>query len=148
MTAGRPAKPVELKKKQGTYRKDRDRSLETGYVIPFVPVEDVPDVPADLQVEGQKLWVAIWEAGASWINPACDMFLVEQVARLKDLAVVAGNRALVTTDPGDVRAAIQANEAVNKTLASLGFSPSDRAKLGVQQAQAVSTLEKLRKKSG
>ena len=144
MPAGRPPKPVELKRKQGTYRPDRDKSLTSSNVIPFVPITEVPPHPADLQVEGLKVWTAIWEAGASWINPASDSLLVEQAARLKDIFVVAQNRAIVTTDPGDIRAALQASNEYNRVLSLLGFTPADRTKLGVQQTQAVSTLEKLR----
>ena len=149
MTAGRPPKPVELKQKQGTYRPDRDKSLKTENIIAFNPVSEVPDAPADLQVEGLKVWNSIWTAGASWINPASDSLLVEQAARMKDLFLIAQSRAMVTTDPSDVRAALQANNEYSRLLSMLGFTPADRSKLGVQQVQAVSTLEKLRaKKNG
>jgi len=149
MPAGMPPKPVELKKKQGTYRKDRDKSLGTNNLIPFNPIADVPPAPADLQTEGLRVWNTVWTAGATWINPASDSLLVEQAARMKDLFLIAQSRAMVTTDPGDVRAALQANNEYNRMLSQLGFTPADRTKMGVQQVQAVSTLEKLRaKKNG
>lgn len=149
MTAGRPPKPVELKQKQGTYRKDRDKSLKNNNVIPFNPIEEIPPTPADLQLEGTKVWQTVWTAGASWINAESDSLLVEQAARLKDLFIIAQNRAMVTTDPGDIRAALQASNEYTRALSALGFTPTDRTKMGVQQVQAVSTLEKLRaKKNG
>lgn len=149
MTAGGPPKPVELKKKQGTYRKDRDKSLKTNNVIAFNPIKEVPPAPADLQTEGLKVWNTVWNAGASWINSESDILLVEQAARSKDLFIIAQNRAMVTTDPSDVRAALQANTEYLRALSMLGFTPTDRTKMGVQQVQAVSTLEKLRaKKNG
>lgn len=149
MTAGRPSKPVEIKRKQGTYRPDRDKSLKTDNIIPFTPVQEIPDAPAALKLDGQLAWNTIWTAGASWINPKSDVLLVESACRIRDLYEVALHRAMATTDPADLRVALQANNEYNRILGKLGFTPEDRTKMGVQQVQAVSTLEKLRaKKNG
>jgi phage terminase small subunit len=144
-----PPKPTELKKRQGTYRKDRDKSLQTNNIVPFNPVENVPEVPAHLQLAGQTFWNQVWTSGASWINPATDKELVVRTCEMADLATIARNRAIATTDPADMRAAIQTNSEVIKALSLLGFTPADRTRMGVQQVQAESTLEKLmRKKNG
>ena len=144
-----PPKPQELKKRQGTYRKDRDKSLTTNNVVPFNPIQDVPEVPAHLQLAGQTFWNRVWTSGASWINPGTDTELVLRACEMADLATIARNRAIATTDPQDMRAAIQTNAEVVKALSLLGFTPADRTRMGVQQIQAESTLEKLmRKKNG
>ncbi len=150
MPSGRPAKPVELKKKQGTYRPDRDQSLKAGNtnnVVAFTPVKEVPEHPADFKQAAQQSWIQVWSAGASWINPATDWQLVESVCRMADLAAAARERALVTTDPADMRAAIQANNEHVRMLSLLGFTPADRTKMGYQQIQTASTLDKLRKRN-
>jgi phage terminase small subunit len=141
-----PPKPLEVKKREGTYRKDRDKSLQTNNVIPFNPVDGIPECPADFQLAGQQLWNQIWGAGASWINSVSDLGVVEAACRMADIATVARNRALVTTDPGDVRAAIQANSESVKMLSLLGFTPADRTRMGVQQVQAQSSLQRLMEK--
>ena len=61
---------------------------------------------------------------------------------------VAQNRAMVTTDPGDIRCASAEMVDLAKLLSLLGLSPSDRARLNIQTVQAVSTLERLRKSNG
>lgn len=50
-----PAKPTELKKLQGTYRKDRDKSPD------LKPSMEISlDAPDDLNEWGQKLWLEIF----------------------------------------------------------------------------------------
>ena len=148
MTAGRPPKPQELKKAQGTYRADRDKSIGSGNVIRMNPVIGVPEIPDDLGLPGQNLWNKIFKAEASWIQNT-DLALVEAACRMADLADSAMDFAKTAPVPQNVRAAVQASNEYVRLLSELGFTPVARTKMGVQTVQAESTLEKLmRKKNG
>lgn len=148
MPAGQPPKPQELKKAQGTYRADRDKSLNSGNIIRLNPVTGVPEIPSDLGLNGQELWNKIWTAQASWITET-DKALIESACRMADLANSAMEYALSAPVPQNVRAAVQANNEYVRMLSLLGFTPVDRTRMGVQTVQAESTLEKLmRKKNG
>lgn len=104
--------------------------------------------PADLGPAGVELWDGVWESQArGWINDS-DIQILVLACRQADVVKVAQNRAMVTTDPGDIRCASAAMVDLAKLLSLLGLSPSDRARLNIQTVQAVSTLERLRKSNG
>jgi hypothetical protein len=128
---GRPPKPIEQKKKSGTYRPDRDPSNGNLAVVPAV------------EPDGWELPVAealerVLEMGVPWLgstdNPT--LSLLGDALELADRAKAAGS----------IREQIAAQEHVAKLLAQLGFDPTSRARLGLAEVSRVSKLEALKAK--
>jgi erythromycin esterase-like protein len=130
MPAGRPPKPVELKKRQGTYRVDRDQSR--GNLVP------VPPIGSDVtQFDPSTALDSVLTAGVHWIasTDAPKVCLLreamEDYARLRNAGASAK----------DVR---EARAEVAKLLSELGFDPTARAKLGLAEVKAQSKLEEMK----
>lgn len=157
---GRPAKPIERKRLTGR-TSDTDSG---GRKLPAVrevikKTVDVPEAPAGLGVRGAREWELIWTAGSSWLAPSQDYAWVEIIARAWD--DIEGFRAKVAQDgliqKGSMGQVIahpliasirQAETQIQKSLSVLGFSPSDRARLGLAEIKRVSKLQEMMAKQG
>lgn len=160
MPRGRPPKPVE--RIRATARNTTHKA--DGRPLPAVRetiVKDVmtPDRPGDLGERGASEWDAIWLAGSSWLAPAQDYRWVEIICRAYD--DIEGFRAKVRADGliqkgsmgqviahpliGEIR---KAEAQIMKALSTLGFSPSDRARLGLAEIKVRSKLEEMMKAGG
>jgi P27 family predicted phage terminase small subunit len=147
---GRPAKPVERKRKTGNPGK---RKLPAPRRAELVPA-GVPPAPEDLGPAGTQAWVRIWTAGAAWLSPTSDFDLLVLIAEAYD------TRALIkqaletepvfgTTDKGFIHvhpgyAALRNTDAlIARWLGLCGFTPSDRTRLGLAEVRRQSKLEAL-----
>ena len=138
---GRPPKPVEVKRRTGNPGK---RPLpKPSNVVALPPADGVPPFPADLGLDGQRLWTRAWNAALTWIAPGTDAEQIEETARLADDVAAARKRYRATTDPGDLRALVAASKQFTDALSALGFNPTARARLGVAEVKRVSALEEL-----
>ena len=143
---GRPPVPNEIKRKRGTARPDR--VPKRGEVVALPAADGAPDYPADLGLEGRRLWDRSWQAGIAWISPHSDLTAVEHACRLADDLAVARKRYRATTDPADGRMVATLSRELASALASLGFDPASRTRLGVAEVTRVSKLEALRASRG
>lgn len=139
---GRPPVPNEIKRKRGTARPDR--TPKVGEVVALPAADGAPDYPADLELEGRRLWDRAWQQGITWISPQSDMTAVEHACRLADDLAVARRRYRATSDPSDGRMVATLNRELATSLGSLGFDPASRTRLGVAEVTRVSKLEALR----
>jgi hypothetical protein len=133
--------PLELKKMRGTARPDR--MPEEANILELPGAVDVPAPPASLLLEGRSLWNQVWDGAMLWLSPRTDMAAVEEVCRLEDDIALARERYRVTREPKDARALIGLNRALTAGLASLGFDPAARTRLGVAEVKAASAIDKL-----
>lgn len=155
--AGRPAKPVEVKRALGN---------PGGRPLPAAPMpgEGLPGVdkiphPPILGLEGLEMWVEIWDAGSSWLSPVADRRLVTMLCQAHDEAEMI-RRALAT---GEVKRLYVVGNGQHVThpyvnqlkelrvqmtawLSALGFSPSDRARLGIGEVRQADVFDELRKR--
>lgn len=140
---GRPPIPLERKQKLGTLR--NDRMPATGLTeIERLPERDgIPEPPAQLKAKGRELWCSVFEDG-KWLWDGVDRHLVEHTAELRDERQELV--ALVGEEPENarLRAALrQLDKQLVSNLSLLGFTPSDRSRLGLVQVRAKSKLEEL-----
>lgn len=160
MTRGRPPKPIE--RVRATARNSTHKA--DGRPLPavretIVKTADVPPPPPGLGARGGVEWERIWTAGSSWLAPNQDYAWVEIVARAWD--DIDGFRAKVAADgliqKGSMGQVIahpliasirQAEAQIMKALSTLGFSPTDRARLGLAEIKRVSKLQEMMAKSG
>ena len=160
MPAGRPPKPIERARataRDATHKAD-------GRPLPavretIVKTIVVPEQPDGLAARGEREWVNIWTAGSSWLAPQQDYHWVEMICHAYDeithfREVIAvdgltqtGSMGQMVAHPliGEIR---RAEATIMKALSTLGFSPSDRARLGLAEIKAQSKLQDMMAKAG
>ena len=141
---GRPPIPLERKQKLGTLRADRLPS--TGLTeVERLPNEkdETPEPPAQLKAKGRELWCSVFDNG-KWLWQGVDRHLVEHTGELMDERQEL--RALTDQQPENtrLRAALrQLDKQLVSNLSLLGFTPSDRSRLGLVQVKTRSKLQEL-----
>ncbi len=139
---GRPPIPLERKQKLGTLRPGR--LPESGLIqVERLQEEGTPKPPPQLKAKGRELWSSVFASGG-WLWKGVDRHLVELTAELVDERQEL--RALTYQQPENtrLRAALrQLDKQLVSNLGSLGFTPSDRSRLGLVQVKAKSKLEEL-----
>jgi len=155
---GRPAKPLELHRLAGNPSK---KSLPDA-PLPgegLAAVEGLPTPPANLGPEGVALWNHVWVAGKSWMSPDSDQTIVSMLCEAQDdycliretinsgaepRFYVTANGQMVThpliTQLQNLRAQMTA------WLAAIGFSPSDRSRLGLAEVRVRDELDELQRR--
>ena len=155
MARGRPPKPLErtaaLAKGDGQSPGHRT-TLATTTKRPTTTLQArvVPLCPDTLSDRGIQEWDKIWTAG-HWLHESEDYHWVsmiaqayDQIAEFRDQVktdglVVEGYAGQVTAHPliAEIR---KAESLIMKCLSTLGFSPTDRARLGLTEAKAQNAL--------
>ena len=132
---GRPPKPIEQHKRTGTFNATRHKR---GALVAVAPVDDAPHdrPPAELFTE-------IMHAGSAWFARTDGIQLsmlresLEERARLLPVAEAS------TEARKQLR---ELNREIADWLTALGFNPTARARLGLAEVKAASTLERLQAK--
>ena len=139
---GRPAKPLELRVKQGNPGK---RPLPQMTTVGIAPGK-APPVPATLKAAGTKRWRQLWEVASVWLGPS-DSPAVELVCILEDDLATLRRRYNGTKRP-EMKiqwywAVSRARQELMSAYNHLGLTPTARAKLGLVVAQAAETESRL-----
>jgi hypothetical protein len=146
MTAGRPRKPLEQKRKTGrTMSTDSGgRPLPEIAKVTILPMaEGIPTPPSDLGLQGRELWAKAWDQAITWLSPISDVKQVEHACKVADDLALAREIYRTTRDAQDGRLVVALNKSFIEALASLGFTPVSRSQLGVAEVKRVSALEQL-----
>lgn len=132
-------KPAEVKRKIGS------RAYKPGPVVVALPqVSGVPEPARELETAGADLWERAWTVGRAWLNGSTDVDLLLMTCEQLDERETL--RELVLAEPGAwrERAALRELEkSISRGLSLMGFTPTDRMKLGVAEVRAKSKLEEL-----
>jgi P27 family predicted phage terminase small subunit len=152
---GRPAKPVEQHRLAGNPSKKQ---------LPDAPqpgtglsgATDVP-TPPDLGQEGLALWNHVWNSGRAWLSPDSDYTIVRLICEAHDeytelrAQLLSGqvDRYYVTANGQVVTHPVVTQVANLRTqltawLAAIGFSPSDRSRLGLSEVRVRDSLDELK----
>lgn len=143
---GRPPTPIERKRALGNPGK---RTLPSkSSVAALEPADGIPEPPRPLGSAGLQLWDRVWEAARNWISPKTDIEALLMVAEQVDERVALRFKVLRDGNLDDRRALRELDKQIMNGLSILGFTPTDRARLGLAEVKAASTLEKLRKSRG
>lgn len=135
-----PPKPIEQKRLLGNPGKrampseEGTISLFSGRVEPVFPLGEA----------GQKLWDSVFEQGELWISPRTDVAWLQVVCELLDRREVLKQEWLA--DPTDRKlnmSLLETEKLLQSGLGLLGFTPTDRSRLGVAEVKAKSKLEEL-----
>jgi hypothetical protein len=138
---GRPPKPTELKRIQGNPGK-RALPKETEMIL-LPAAETIPIPSRPLLKYGQEMWDRIWNMGNSWISPTTDIELVLMTAEMVDERWNLRVKVMGSEDPKMRRGLRELDKMIVSNLSLLGFSPTDRMRLGVAEVKKQSKLEEL-----
>jgi hypothetical protein len=138
---GRPPKPTELKRIQGNPGK-RALPKETEMIL-LPAAETMPEPSRPLLKYGLEMWERIWNMGNSWISPTTDIELVLMTAEMVDERWNLRVKVMSSDDPKLRRGLRELDKMIVSNLSLLGFSPTDRMRLGVAEVKKQSKLEEL-----
>lgn len=144
---GRPPIPTEVKRARGNPGK---RALPTrpAEVVQLAAAREVPASIRPLGPAGTALWERVWGSGARWISPETDLELVQILCETLDERVavrVDVIRKGTSATPKERRMLRDLDRQVVEGLSILGFTPTDRARLGLAEVVAQTKLEELRR---
>jgi P27 family predicted phage terminase small subunit len=121
----------------------------------LVPMSSVP-VPPPLGEPGLELWERVWSAGKSWLSPTVDYPLVVMLCQAQDeaedirtlLANGTEERYYIVSNGQKVTSPLVAQlkdlrVQMTAWFSSLGYSPTDRARLGVAEIRVADKLDEL-----
>ena len=140
MRTGRPPKPTEQKRRTGNPGK---RALPGSAQLAAVPAIE----PEPIDLDAHQTIEAVLAAGKAWLATSDLLAMVllresiEERAQLRSL--------VIQTQSMDARKALRdLDKQIISQLSQLGFDPAARARLGLAEVKAQSTLEKLRQARG
>lgn len=156
--SGRPAKPIEQHRALGNpSKKSLPEAPLPGKGLPAASA--VPRRPS-LGIDGAEMWDQIWNAGRGWLSPDSDAHVITLLCQAHDeaeqirrsLAIGEVPRTYVLPNGSHVTHPLvsqlkELRSQMTAWLASLGFSPADRARLSlgeVRQNDALDELERRR----
>lgn len=138
---GRPAKPIEQKRKLGNPGK---RPLpEQGELEILEAASDIPEPPRPLLEPGRKLWERVWGAGIGWISPTTDIELLLMTCEMVDERWNLRIKVMQTDNMQMARRLDNLSRIIGANLSMLGFTPSDRSRLGLAEVARRSRLAEL-----
>jgi len=141
MPAGRPSKPIEQKRLLGNPGK---RAMpDENSVVLMQQVEQTPEPPRPLLKYGQDLWDRIWGMGATWVSDRTDLELLTMTCEMVDERWNLRVKVMQSDDAAMRRGLRELDRQIVSNLSLLGFTPSDRSRLGVAEVKAKSKLEEL-----
>jgi hypothetical protein len=141
MPAGRPSKPIEQKRLLGNPGK---RAMPDENSVVLLPqVDSVPKPTRPLLKYGQELWDRIWGMGATWVSDKTDLELLMMTCEMIDERWNLRVKVMQNDDARMRRGLRELDRQIVSNLSLLGFTPSDRARLGVAEVKAKSKLEEL-----
>lgn len=120
--------------------------------VQLAAVARIPAAPDSLDSRGRNAWDRLWTAGQAWLSPQTDLDIVTRLCEAHDmrealLAELNATGFMVEGSTGQMRV----NPLFDKILALetlmtkyeglCGFTPADRARLGVAEVKRASAVE-------
>jgi hypothetical protein len=132
---GRPPKPVEQHRRTGTFNAGKHNR---GALVAVEPVSLEP-----FQRQAADLFADIMQAGSAWFARTDGV----QLAMLRESLEERERLLPVAESSTEARKQLrELNREIADWLTQLGFNPTARARLGLAEVKAASTLEKLQAK--
>lgn len=138
---GRPPRPIEQKRMLGN---PGHRPIPEAGSIDYIPAaNETPEPPRPLGKPGRELWDRVWDAGINWISPTTDLELLTMTCEMVDERWNLRAKVLQTDDHRQRRQLHDLTRMIIGNLSLLGFTPTDRSRLGLAEVKAQSKLEEL-----
>jgi P27 family predicted phage terminase small subunit len=148
--SGPPPKPTEVKRKLGN---PGGRKLPDATVA-LVATNRPPSYPPAL-IEGghgREAWDRLWIAGAAWLSPATDLGIMTRLCEAYDMRramtyqfeedgfMVEGSQGQPRVNPL-LDKLLTLDAQITKYEGLCGFTPADRARLGVAEVKRANAVE-------
>lgn len=131
--SGRKPKPTEVKRKLGNPGK---RALPKADVVALPTAQEPPTPKRKLLRAGESLWEQIWRSGAIWLRPDMDYEMVLMLCEMADEREFLRIHTLQNPDAWRERRALrELDRQITSLLGTIGFSPTDRARLGIGEVK-------------
>jgi hypothetical protein len=139
-----PGKPAEVKRKLGA----KGYTGATPVNVVLLPaVSAVPEPLKPLGESGLSLWDRTWMRGYSWISANTDIQLLQMTCEQLDERDVLRAYVMDNVEAWHERSALRELEkSIRSNLSLLGFTPTDRMKLGVAEIKAETKMEQLKRR--
>jgi hypothetical protein len=138
---GRPPKPIEQKRLTGNPGKRALPDIST--VQQIERAITIPEPGRPLLKYGRELWDKVWGAGLNWISPTTDMELLLMTCELVDERWNLRVKVMQNDDSRMRRGLRDLDRLIIGNLSLLGFTPSDRSRLGLAEVKAQSKYQQL-----
>lgn len=139
---GRPPKPTEQKRLTGNPGK---RALPDQKELVLLPsAYDIPEPHRPLSKAGRELWDRVWGMASSWVSPDTDAEILLMTCELIDERWNLRIQVLRDNRPEERKALRNLDKQLVQNLSLLGFTPTDRSRLGVAEVKRQTKLEELR----
>jgi hypothetical protein len=114
-------------------------------VIPAVSA--IPEPLKPLSGSGLDLWDRTWQRGFSWLSANTDVQLLQMVCEQLDERDALRAYVMDNIEAWHERSALRELEkSIRSNLSLLGFTPTDRMKLGVAEVKVESKMELLKRR--
>ena len=143
---GRPPKPIEQKRLTGNPGK---RPLPTeGSLVLLPSMYEVPEPPRPLVTDAAKgMWDRVLTMGQTWLSPQTDIELLLMTCEMIDERWNLRIKVLTDNRPEERKGLRDLERQLVANLSLLGFTPTDRSRLGVAEVKRVSKIEELRERT-
>ena len=120
------------------------RALPNESTVMLIPQATTAPEPArPLLKYGKELWDRVWSSGIAWISPNTDVELLLMTCEMVDERWNLRVRVMTDNNPKDRRGLRELERSIYSNLSLLGFTPTDRTRLGVAEVKKMSKLEEL-----
>jgi hypothetical protein len=103
----------------------------------------LPEPSRPLAKYGTDLWERVWELGVNWISPNTDYELLLMTCELVDERWNLRARVLQSNDRQERRQLLELSRLIISNLSLLGFTPTDRSRLGLAEVKAQSKIAEM-----
>jgi hypothetical protein len=139
-----PGKPAEVKRKLGA--KGYSKEMPS-HVVALPAITQVPEPLKPLSGSGLDLWDRTWAKGFTWLSANTDIQLLQMTCEQLDERDLLRDYVLQNVEAWHERSALRELEkSIRSNLSLLGFTPTDRMKLGVAEVKVESKMEQLRRR--
>lgn len=142
---GPPRTPSERARRLGNPGHRSLPPLDNLVLLP--PATTVPQPRRPLGPAGRAFWDYAWSLGAAWVASTTDNELLLILAEQQDERGALRLRVLRDGNRFDRAALRELDRQIVDGLAQLGFTPAERARLGMAEVARVSKLDALRRKA-
>jgi len=133
-----PGKTLEQKKLIGS------RNYKQPSAVIEIESNGTPEPLRRLEESGMHLWEQTWSMGDSWLSDKSDIHLLQLTCEQLDERDILRAYVLENIEAWHERAALrQLENAIASNLSMLGFTPTDRSKLGFTIAKTKTKLDEL-----
>jgi len=129
--SGRRPKPTEQKRRLGNPGKRKLPPRDAEVIV--LPFREIPEPHRPIATAfGRRMWDAVWSAGASWLKLGMDAEIVLMACEAIDERVQLRNQVMLNTGSWRERRGLrELDRQIASLLGQIGFSPTDRANLGI-----------------